>query len=359
MIKIQEHLNRVDADAFLDSLADELWTELNQKYKTKSGFKSTSLIEKCKKFKSQTSTKEYQKIYANGDVSTAKRHKAFFDFLLKDRYKELKRIITSRPTQFASIIADILEVINLSDFVSGAPEHYAQTKFGVLISEVIFDYGKFRESKFCKELFTKIGFDSATCPYCNNRKLDIVQIRSNSTKETKKRAYYDIDHFYPKSINPFFAVSFYNLIPSCHDCNSSEKRSLPFSIETHLHPYYEAFDDFYSFEISDLCLFVAPIDKILITPKGRKPLDKTIFDLKLDDRYQANLSEIDSLLKFYRNYQHLMGTSDEQFFIDSLFELKGVPKKRVSILKKLQGKMNRDILKLVDEANGNLLATHW
>lgn len=352
MIKIQEHLNRVDADQYLDSLAEELWNELNPKVKSGKKYKVASLIEKCKKYAAESATAAYRMEYANNDVAAAARQKSFFDLLIQNDAAFLKSIIISRPNHFAALKTNISLRINQADIFIGTPGNYSQTAFGKLLSEKIFDYSAFRSSEFCKKLFAKIGFDNATCPYCNNRKLDIVTIRSNSSPATILRAYYDIDHFYPKSLNPFFAVSFFNLIPACHDCNSAEKRSLPFSIATHIHPYHEAFDDFYEFEVPNKCLIGDPIDIILIKSKNNKPLDRTIDDLQLSDRYQSNLSEANKLLTFIlNNWKKHMGTENESVFIDAIFNLKNVPKERTKILNSLQGKMNRDILKQIDIAN--------
>ena len=352
MIKIQEHLNRVDADPYLDSLAEELWNELNPKVKNGKKYKVASLIEKCKKYATQTATSAYRIEYANNDIATATRHKSFFDFLIASNAAALKSVIVSRPNYFAALKTNISLRINQADLYTGTPGNYSQTAFGKLLSEKIFDYTSFRSSDFCKKLFAKIGFDNATCPYCNNRKLDIVTIRSNSSAATILRAYYDIDHFYPKSLNPFFAVSFFNLIPACHDCNSAEKRSLPFSIETHIHPYHEAFEDCYEFEVPNKCLIGDPVDVILIKSKNNKPLDRTVDDLHLDDRYQNNIGEANKLLTFFlNNWKRNIGTENEPVFIDAIFNLKNVPKEKTNILNSLQGKMNRDILKQVDVNN--------
>lgn len=56
----------------------------------------------------------------------------------------------------------------------------------------------------------------ATCPYCNRNYIFIV-----NKKKGKLRP--EIDHFYPKSIYPFLAMSFYNLIPCCQTCNRTKK----------------------------------------------------------------------------------------------------------------------------------------
>lgn len=80
--------------------------------------------------------------------------------------------------------------------------------------------------------------DVNTCPYCNRQYTFTI----NSQKKTKPQ----FDHFYPKSKYPFFALSFYNLIPCCSICNHIKKDS---NIEL-VHPYYEGFDDIFHFDIN-------------------------------------------------------------------------------------------------------------
>ena len=75
-----------------------------------------------------------------------------------------------------------------------------------------------------------------TCPYCNRNYTFIV-----NEKNGKLRA--EIDHFYPKSIYPFLAMSFYNLIPSCSICNHTKKDKDSYKIGL-VNPYEYKADDF-------------------------------------------------------------------------------------------------------------------
>lgn len=58
--------------------------------------------------------------------------------------------------------------------------------------------------------------ENTLCPYCNRNYTHTV-FEGN---EFKGRP--ELDHFLPKSIFPFFAVSLFNLIPVCHSCNHSK-----------------------------------------------------------------------------------------------------------------------------------------
>ena len=78
------------------------------------------------------------------------------------------------------------------------------------------------------------------CPYCNlnSTYTVIIDEEDNSKKITRP----EFDHFYDKDSNPILALSFYNLIPSCHICNSTLKGTEKFTIESHLNPYSDNFD---------------------------------------------------------------------------------------------------------------------
>ena len=63
------------------------------------------------------------------------------------------------------------------------------------------------ESGFDKRQFI-VDSQLAVCPYCSEEDIE-------PTDNTKKQ----IDHFLPKRQYPFYALSYYNLIPSCGTCN--------------------------------------------------------------------------------------------------------------------------------------------
>ncbi|MDC7243622.1 MAG: HNH endonuclease domain-containing protein, partial [Sphaerochaetaceae bacterium] len=71
-------------------------------------------------------------------------------------------------------------------------------------------------------------------PYCNRNYTFVIDEESE-----KIRA--EIDHFYPKSIYPFLAMSFYNLIPSCSICNHTKKDKVSLDL---INPYDIEIDDF-------------------------------------------------------------------------------------------------------------------
>jgi len=81
--------------------------------------------------------------------------------------------------------------------------------------------------KFVTEL------DLKTCPYCNRNYTFIV-----NSEDGKLRP--ELDHFFPKSLYPFLAMSFYNLIPSCTICNHTKSNIQKDNL---INPYDIKYDD--------------------------------------------------------------------------------------------------------------------
>lgn len=78
--------------------------------------------------------------------------------------------------------------------------------------------------------------DLKTCPYCNRNYTFLVNEENGKLRP-------EIDHFYPKSIYPFLAMSFYNLIPSCSICNHTKSDKVEKSLENP----YEVKNESYKF----------------------------------------------------------------------------------------------------------------
>jgi len=76
-----------------------------------------------------------------------------------------------------------------------------------------------------------------TCPYCN--------INSTYTifdQNGKKILRPEFDHFFDKATYPILSLSIYNLIPSCHQCNSTLKHTKSFNLDEYIHPYINDLD---------------------------------------------------------------------------------------------------------------------
>ncbi len=72
-----------------------------------------------------------------------------------------------------------------------------------------------------------------SCPYCNRNYIFVVNEETGKLRP-------ELDHFYPKSEYPYFAMSFFNLIPSCPTCNHTKGTKFN---ENLVNPYSTMNDD--------------------------------------------------------------------------------------------------------------------
>lgn len=93
----------------------------------------------------------------------------------------------------------------------------------------IFCYDRFSNRGSAIKILRKLN--TKVCPYCNRQYVITLQ-------NGKVRAQFD--HYYPKSLYPYLALSLYNLIPSCSVCNMA-KSSLDTKRDAILYPYDEEF----------------------------------------------------------------------------------------------------------------------
>ncbi|WP_281638678.1 hypothetical protein [Capnocytophaga sputigena] len=199
----------------------------------------------------------------------------------------LKKVLIGLPTELDSIKSKFRKDKNIRKFFD---------------YENWLNYDKYNAYDLAEKL------DIPTCPYCNRTytKTVITKNRENIIRP-------EFDHWFPKSEYPLLALSFYNLIPSCHICNSNVKGKTEFKLETHFHPYnpssnlkatfsynHKSYDDY----------------KIKINTKDDFS-HNSVEAFQLENIYQAHEDEVKDLIKIRQAY------SDK--YIDMLNDsLKGV-----------------------------------
>ncbi|BBM52261.1 hypothetical protein JMUB3935_1239 [Leptotrichia trevisanii] len=159
------------------------------------------------------------------------------------------------------------------------------------------------------KLLSLIGIE--ICPYCQRNYISSYE-ENNSKKTTA-----DLDHFYPKSLYPFLALSLYNFIPSCQICNSRFKGNK--DVWGSVYPYEEGFDELgVKFRTSEEVIveilgeghsdFSVKIDyENLKDEKSKEKIKKSIRNLGLDKVYEKSHNQyIQNLLynieKYPENY---------------------------------------------------------
>lgn len=202
----------------------------------------------------------------------------------KDEYKEfltdmlkvsndiyIEKIITSSPNELVGIYKHICSTYHKIKENGNIVFLNSEVNKGLLYQIItnIFDYNRFRNDgfkvkgstefwdayKFCELLNVNV------CPYFNRIYTTTV------IKKTRAITRPELDHYMPQSKYPLFALSFYNLIPSCKVCNSSLKRDSYLDIDKYLHPYLDKLHEEYKFDYEpiDMDAFDGDKKKIKIT----------------------------------------------------------------------------------------------
>ena len=170
----------------------------------------------------------------------------------------------------------LLKIISYDNwFVSNSPSEY---------------YGAYH-------LAQNLGIQS--CTYCN-RTYTATVLKNSGGKLTRPQ----FDHYFPQSIFPLLALSFYNLIPSCYICNSSIKKDIVFNLDTHIHPYVDDVTDMYAYTYDyQLSKNRYSIDFKIANHNEIKPkIKKTIEDFHLKEIFESHQSELDDLVKTRLKY---------------------------------------------------------
>lgn len=174
-------------------------------------------------------------------------------------------------------------------------------------------------------LLKEINID--TCPYCNRQYISILE-SSDSNYIGKTRP--ELDHFLCKKEFPFLAVSLFNLIPSCHVCNSNIKKDIKFvrtdctgrnllkyksrnRSEDYINvlcPYEEGFGEKYVFSIypkdddKEYNIFWGKINEddfaLKLKYKGKKDSDNTIEEKEFIRKVEGN-NKVFRLEELYNN----------------------------------------------------------
>lgn len=105
------------------------------------------------------------------------------------------------------------------------------------LQKYVFRYTDFSKRISAYTILKKMKVN--VCPYCNRQYT--FTLESNLIRP-------QFDHYFPKSLYPYLAVSIFNLIPSCSICNQA-KGSLDTYNEPILYPYEEEFGEKTKFTI--------------------------------------------------------------------------------------------------------------
>ena len=116
------------------------------------------------------------------------------------------------------------------------------------------------------------------CPGCN-------QEINGQTKVVNTA---QLDHFFPKDSYPLFAVSFYNLIPSCYSCNH---------VKSNKDLEYSPYDTSFPFDDVKFTYILKSVDEIKIKIDSHNiDFKNGIRDLGIEELYQSHIDVVNELI---------------------------------------------------------------
>lgn len=343
MFKIEKGKNKT-----LIQISNEFYSKLNPVKKRTGSLMKNSLKKRLqKKIRSE---KDPQKLF-------------FYKKLADNKYKIIKEIITGNPTQLASRQQEFEALVTsnkipaFSQIINGV---ISSTAFGLEVLN-LFDYKSCRGS--VKFVWLVKELDIVVCPYCNETYTHIVKVADD------EKILYEFDHFIPKVIAPYLSLSFFNLIPSCHTCNSNLKGTTIFNLNDYTHPYADNFHSLVSFstdkpvDVNNLNSFDVEVKTITTDTDGIRKSNNNISIFTIQQRYNDFKNDIIRFEKLRAYYSE----SKKQEMLNSgllgqIFRNRddlnkyiamtiGVPINETEAMRKVKGKFELDLareFKLID-----------
>lgn len=144
---------------------------------------------------------------------------------------EYDDIINANPERMIALIQEFNAIVpssHLSKYVGSK-----KFSFHEKVVEAM-RYEDLRDKEFPEHL---LNSDLRTCVYCNAQSTLTIEPLYYNKKRKKKRkkilAKLQLDHFYPKSKYPFLCTSYFNLYPTCANCNLAKgKENAKFELYT-------------------------------------------------------------------------------------------------------------------------------
>ncbi len=142
------------------------------------------------------------------DIECLKYLKSKIDLIIYSNLEEQRQII--KNIQNNEMCSDIAKEYKKNDT---KPNIYKAVKYIFIDRGYESKISSANDGDIAYTLVNKLGIN--TCPYCNRNYISVITKDEKNDSKTRPQ----LDHFFPKTIYPFLACSFYNLIPSCSVCN--------------------------------------------------------------------------------------------------------------------------------------------
>ncbi len=274
------------------------------------------IIKKC--------CKQIEKISKELEKEECRDFSRVIEWLKEGNFSNLIKLITSKPEELLKIYKDEIRsfddctqrIYTMQGLRTCPSPKYEETAEGkkkieftdeekllIRITQYwnkIFNYDSFINDysyRFAEELKVDV------CPYCNRQYTNTIIIKEENGEDLTRKDIIrpEFDHYFPKSKYPMFALSMYNLIPSCHICNSNIKGSREMDIKKHFHPYIKENKSFHFYhepkpkkKENEKSRYIIKIDYA-----GNKKAENTCKFFYLPEIYKSHSNLADEIMDIY------------------------------------------------------------
>jgi len=231
----------------------------------------------------------FNKIIEKGSITRDKKDVLLPKCFLRFLSTNFDRIISGKPEELLRVYNEY-EILGIID----------NDKINIESFFLDTGYKNFKNKEFLNFL------NIETCIYCNRNYTLQLDLDTEHARA-------ELDHWFPKADFPILALSFYNLIPSCHSCNHIKSNAQGFDWQNALnilcHPYDE--DDTEGFNFSYNYNSFNSMKVILKVKEKSKKTVETIKFNKIEEIYNAHSGiELKDLLdlryKYSSNYLNIL-----------------------------------------------------
>ena len=188
----------------------------------------------------------------------------------------------------------------LNNFIVNEPKltEYLKKSYDKIDSELrkkIIDLKNISVCPYCNRNYINSTHKMLHCNNCNQDLFVIDEVEKECpgcnqeiNGQTKVVNTAQLDHFFPKDSYPLFAVSFYNLIPSCYSCNH---------VKSNKDLEYSPYDTSFSFDDVKFTYIPKSADEIEIKIISYDSDFKIgIGDLGIEELYQSHIDVVNELI---------------------------------------------------------------
>lgn len=213
----------------------------------------------------------------------------------------------------------------LNNFIVNEPKltEYLKKSYDKIDSELrkkIIDLKNISVCPYCNRNYINSTYKILHCNNCNQDLfvIDEAEKECSGCKQeingqTKVVNTAQLDHFFPKDNYPLFAVSFYNLIPSCYSCNH---------VKSNKDLKYSPYDTSFPFDDVKFTYIPKSVDEIKIKIDSHDiDFENGIRDLGTEELYQSHIDMVNELIWKKKVYTDSYRESLSKIFNQTNLEL--------------------------------------